>query len=105
MTRPGREPMDEHAIRELLGKVRAGRLSRRAFIATMAGVGVGASLAGEMLVRAGVARAQQRFAFTPTKRGGGGHLKVLAWDAPVLLNPQIAVGLKDWNVCAAFYEP
>ncbi|HTG10480.1 MAG TPA: peptide ABC transporter substrate-binding protein, partial [Candidatus Eisenbacteria bacterium] len=61
----------------------------------MVGFGLAAPLAGQLL--AGAAQAQTRPAFTPTKRGGGGQLKVLSWDAPVLLNPQIAVGLKDWN--------
>jgi hypothetical protein len=31
-----------------------------------------------MLASAGVAQAQTRPGFTPTKRGGGGHLKTLA---------------------------
>jgi peptide/nickel transport system substrate-binding protein len=41
----------------------------------------------------------------PTKRGGGGALRALSWDAPSLLNPILALGLKDWNACAIFYEP
>src|SRR5882672_8206256 len=96
--------MNEHAIRALLGEVRAGRVSRRAFVRSMVGLGVAAPLASRMLAGAGLAHAQARPAFSPAKRGGGGHLKTLAWDAPVLLNPQIAVGLKDWNASAIFYE-
>ena len=97
--------MSEHDIRGLLADVRSGRLSRRDFVRAMAGLGLTASLAGQMLASAGVALAQPRPASAPAKRGGGGQIKILAWDAPVLLNPQIAVGLKDWNASAIFYEP
>ena len=96
--------MNEHGIRELLADVRTGRMSRRAFVRAMVAFGLTAPLAGQMLAGAGVAQAQTRPAFSPSKRGGGGHLQTLSWDAPVLLNPQIAVGLKDWNACAIFYE-
>ena len=96
--------MNEHGIRELLADVRTGRMSRRAFVRAMVAFGLTAPLAGQMLASTGVAQAQTRPAFSPSKRGGGGHLQTLSWDAPVLLNPQIAVGLKDWNACAIFYE-
>jgi peptide/nickel transport system substrate-binding protein len=96
--------MNEHGIRELLADVRAGRMTRRGFVRAMVACGLTAPLAGQMLAAAGVAQAQARPAFSPSKRGGGGHLQTLSWDAPVLLNPQIAVGLKDWNACAIFYE-
>jgi peptide/nickel transport system substrate-binding protein len=96
--------MNEHGIRELLADVRAGRMTRRGFVRAMVGFGLTAPLAGQMLAAAGVAQAQTRPALSPSKRGGGGHLQTLSWDAPVLLNPQIAVGLKDWNACAIFYE-
>ncbi len=46
--------MNEHEIRELLGDVRAGRLSRRAFVRAMVGLGLTAPLAGQMLAGAGV---------------------------------------------------
>jgi peptide/nickel transport system substrate-binding protein len=96
--------MNEHGILELLADVRAGRMTRRGFVRAMVACGLTAPLAGQMLAAAGVAQAQARPAFSPSKRGGGGHLQTLSWDAPVLLNPQIAVGLKDWNACAIFYE-
>jgi peptide/nickel transport system substrate-binding protein len=96
--------MNEHGIRELLADVRAGRMTRRGFVRAMVACGLTAPLTGQMLAAAGVAQAQTRPAFSPSKRGGGGHLQTLSWDAPVLLNPQIAVGLKDWNACAIFYE-
>jgi len=97
--------VDEHEIRELLGNVYAGRLSRRAFVRTMVGLGLTVPLASELLASAGVAQAQTRAIATPAKRGGGGPLKALWWDAPNMLNPLLAVGLKDWNACSLFYEP
>jgi peptide/nickel transport system substrate-binding protein len=97
--------VDEHEIRELLGDVYAGRLSRRAFVRTMVGLGLTVPLASELLASAGVAQAQTRAIATAAKRGGGGPLRALWWDAPNMLNPLLAVGLKDWNASSLFYEP
>ena len=96
--------MDEHAIRELLVEVRAGRLARRSFIQTMAGWGLVGALATHLLATVGGAQAEGRALSTPSKRGGGGHFKALWWDAPNLLNPLLAVGLKDRSASAVFYE-
>ncbi|HET8625931.1 MAG TPA: peptide ABC transporter substrate-binding protein [Thermomicrobiales bacterium] len=41
----------------------------------------------------------------PTKRGGGGTLKMLQWQAPTILNPHLSSGTKDDLVCAIVYEP
>jgi peptide/nickel transport system substrate-binding protein len=98
--------MDEHSLKELISHVKAGRLSRRAFVATMIGLGLTAPLASQMLAAAGVAHAQPKTpAFTPTKRGGGGLLKTLWWQAPTLLNPHFATGTKDQEASRIFYEP
>jgi peptide/nickel transport system substrate-binding protein len=97
--------MDEHALREMLKDVKAGRLSRRAFVQTMIGLGVTAPLASQMLASVGVAQAQTRGAYAPTKRGGGGPLRVLWWQSPTLLNPHFAVGTKDQDGSRIFYEP
>jgi peptide/nickel transport system substrate-binding protein len=97
--------MDEQALHGLLNDVKAGRLSRRAFVQTMVGLGLTAPLAGQMLASAGLAQAQSRSAFTPTKRGGGGMVKVLWWQAPTLLNPHFATGTKDQDGSRIFYEP
>jgi len=97
--------MSEHEIRGLLDDVNAGRLSRRAFVRLLVGSGVSAFLASQILTEAGIAHAQARPTAKPAKRGGGGQLKALWWDAPNMLNPILAVGLKDWNACAVFYEP
>ncbi len=97
--------MDEREIRELLGQVKAGRLSRRAFTQTMVGLGLTAPMASRMLASAGIARAETRPAFTPTRRGGGGRLRVLWWQAPTLLNGHFATGTKDQDASRPVYEP
>ena len=97
--------MDEHGLRALVGQVNAGRLSRRRFVQLMVGLGLTAPMAAQMLAAAGVAEAQMKWASNPTKRGGGGLLKTLWWQAPTLLNPHFAVGTKDQDASRIFYEP
>ncbi|MBC7637466.1 MAG: peptide ABC transporter substrate-binding protein, partial [Acetobacteraceae bacterium] len=53
----------------------------------------------------GVAMAQPAAAYKPTKRGGGGALKLLWWQGPTLLNPHFATGTKDQDGSRVFYEP
>src|ERR1700730_18433714 len=87
--------MDHHPTHELIAQVKADRLDRRAFVQTLVGLGLTAPLAAQMLASAGVAHAQTKApAFNPTKRGGGGLLKTLWWQAPTLLNPHFATGTK-----------
>src|SRR5829696_2619851 len=97
--------MDERDLRGLLDKVKAGRMSRRAFVQRMAVVGLTAPFANQLLALSGVAMAQSRPTYKPTKRGGGGLLKVLWWQGPTLLNPHFAVGTKDQDGSRLFYEP
>jgi peptide/nickel transport system substrate-binding protein len=97
--------MEEREIRELIGQVKAGRLSRRGFVQMMVGLGLTAPLAGQMLASAGIAQAQPKTAYKPTKRGGGGPLKALWWQGATLLNPHFAVGTKDQDGSRIFYEP
>jgi peptide/nickel transport system substrate-binding protein len=98
--------MDEHGLRALLLDVRAGRVSRRRFLRTMIGLGLTAPMAAQMLASAGAAAAQTSApAFTPTRRGGGGSLKMLYWQAPTILNPHLNTGVKDIHAARIFYEP
>ena len=97
--------MNEHDLRRLIGKVKAGRLSRRGFVQRMVGLGLTAPLASQMLAYSGIALAQGKSAYTPTKRGGGGPLKLLWWQGATLLNPHFAVGTKDQEGSRIFYEP
>ena len=97
--------MEERELRALVGQVKAGTLSRRRFVRTMVGLGLTAPMAAQMLASAGIAQAQAKWTFTPTKRGGGGLVKALWWQAPTLLNPHFANGTKDQDACRIFYEP
>jgi peptide/nickel transport system substrate-binding protein len=98
--------MDEQALREMIGRVQRGQLSRRRFVEIMVGLGLTAPMAIGMLSSGGVATAQTRDnGFNPTKRGGGGDLRVLMWDAPTLLHPHFGRGLRDVTASRLFYEP
>jgi peptide/nickel transport system substrate-binding protein len=97
--------MEERELRALVNQVKAGILSRRRFVGMMVGLGLTAPMAAQMLTSAGVAQAQTKWTFNPTKRGGGGLVKTLWWQAPTLLNPHFANGTKDQDACRIFYEP
>jgi peptide/nickel transport system substrate-binding protein len=98
--------MDESDLRQLIEQVRVGRLDRRRFVQAMVALGLTAPMAAQMLAATGIAHAQPKApSFTPTKRGGGGQLRVLWWQAPTLLNPHFATGTKDQDASRIFYEP
>ncbi|MGH7225844.1 MAG: ABC transporter substrate-binding protein, partial [Gemmataceae bacterium] len=97
--------MNEQDIRNMITEVKAGRLSRRAFVQRMIAVGLTAPMAGLMLSHSGAAMAATAIPYKPTKAGGGGPLKLLFWQAPTLLNPHFAVGTKDQEASRIFYEP
>src|SRR6516225_7546103 len=97
--------MTERELRRLIASVKAGRLSRRALVLKMVGLGLTAPLASQLLAHAGLAQTAPHTDYKPTKAGGGGALKTLFWQSPTLLNPHFAVGLKDSEGCRIFYEP
>jgi peptide/nickel transport system substrate-binding protein len=97
--------MQERELRALVEQVREGRLPRRSFIQQMVSLGLTAPMASMMLMGAGVAQAQTTIPYKGTKRGGGGPLKLLYWQAPVHLNPHYAGGTKDQDASRIFYEP
>jgi peptide/nickel transport system substrate-binding protein len=97
--------MDEQQLRAWIANVKSGRLSRRRFLRMVAGVGITAPMAAQLLALSGVAMAQAPAAYKPTRRGGGGPLKVLWWQGATLLNPHFAVGTKDQEASRIFYEP
>jgi peptide/nickel transport system substrate-binding protein len=97
--------MKEPELRDLIANVKAGRLSRRAFVQRMIAVGLTAPIAGMMLSQSGVAMAETAISYKPTKAGGGGALKLLYWQAATLLNPHFAIGTKDQEGSRIFYEP
>jgi peptide/nickel transport system substrate-binding protein len=97
--------MQEQALRKLIEDVREGRLPRRGFIQQLVGLGLTAPMASMLLMHAGVVSAQTTAAYKPTKRGGGGVLKVLWWQGATLLQPHFAQGTKDQEGSRIFYEP
>jgi peptide/nickel transport system substrate-binding protein len=97
--------MHEQEIRSLIEQVRDGSLPRRGFIGRMAALGLTAPMAGTLLLNAGVAQAQTTLPYKPTKRGGGGTLKMIYWQGAVHLNPHYAGGTKDQDASRIFYEP
>jgi peptide/nickel transport system substrate-binding protein len=92
-------------LRTMIDGVKDGRMDRRAFIQRMIGLGLTAPMATQLLAIGGVAMAQSPSAYKPTKRGGGGPLKLLWWQGPTLLNPHFATGTKDQDGSRVFYEP
>ncbi|PON14545.1 hypothetical protein C2W62_28490 [Candidatus Entotheonella serta] len=98
--------LDEKALREWIGSVARGETSRRDFLRTMAVLRVSGPLASSLI--APYAGAQTNSAaddFVPTKRGGGGKLKLLWWQAPTTLNVHFASGGKDYDASRVVYEP
>ena len=101
--------MKEQDLRNMIEDVRSGRMNRRSFVKVLAGLGIAAPTATMLLGHSGVAMAQTvtqiASTYKATKRGGGGALKVLWWQAPTLLNPHFATGTKDQDGSRIFYEP
>ena len=99
--------MDELELRSLIGRVKRGALRRREFIRILGAAGLSLPIAAQLLMHAGVAGADagKRMAYAPTRRGGGGVLKLLMWQGPTLLNPHFASGVKDIYGCRLFYQP
>jgi len=95
--------MQEEVLRALVEDVRTGREDRRAFVARLAALGISAPLASLLLASTGVAQTQPA-PYKPTRRGGGGPLKLLFWQGPTLLNPHFGIGAKDQEGSALFYE-
>ena len=92
-------------LRSMIDGVKDGRMDRRAFVQRMIGLGLTAPMATQLLAIGGVAMAQSPSPYKPTKRGGGGPLKLLWWQGPTLLNPHFATGTKDQDASRIFYEP
>src|SRR6266436_2655189 len=101
--------LEEHELREWVQRVATGEASRRQFIRTMLGLGLSGPLLADLLAPAAPAAAQDTPgaspALTPTRRGGGGKLRLLWYDAPMILNPHFASGAKDQEASRIVYEP
>src|SRR6266446_2546209 len=97
--------MKEAELRDLLGAVKDGRVSRRALVAKLVALGLTAPFANLLLARSGLAQVSTAAEYKPTRAGGGRALRTLFWQGPTLLNPHFAVGAKDSEGCRIFYEP
>jgi len=97
--------MNERQLRSLIARVGRGTLPRRAFVQRLATFGIGAPAAWALLADAGIAQPSTDPPYRPTRRGGGGPLKLLLWQGPTSLNPHFATGTKDNLGACLFYEP
>jgi peptide/nickel transport system substrate-binding protein len=99
--------MTEDDLRQMIGRVKRGTLSRRGFVRRLAAFGLTAPMATQLLALSGIspASAQSVPAYRPGRRGGGGPLRILYWQASTLLNPHFAVGTTNQDASRVFYEP
>ena len=92
-------------LRRWIDQVHAGRLPRRDFLLRLAALGLAPPVAALLLGQAARAQGSAPFVYKPTRRGGGGVLRILLWQGPTQLNPHFATGTKDADGARVFYEP
>jgi peptide/nickel transport system substrate-binding protein len=100
--------LDEAALRAWVDRVAHGMAERRAFLQYMLGLGLSGPFLSQLLAPYAPAQAQPSqsvAAFVPTKRGGGGRLRLLWWQAPTILNTHLASGTKDLDASRVVCEP
>jgi peptide/nickel transport system substrate-binding protein len=89
-------------------RVVEGKFSRRRFVQTLLGLGLTGPFIANLLAAAAPALASTQTGqppFHPHRRGGGGRLRLLWWQAPTILNAHLAVGVKDADASRVVYEP
>ncbi len=96
--------IDAAGLRRWVAQVHAGRLPRRDFVLRLAALGLAPPMAWVLLGDSAQAQAASPFVYKPTRRGGGGVLRVLLWQGPTQLNPHFATGTKDADGARVFYE-
>ena len=92
-------------LRTMIDEVKDGRMDRRAFIQRMIALASPRPWPPRFSPSAASPWPQSPSPYKPTKRGGGGPLKLLWWQGPTLLNPHFATGTKDQDGSRLFYEP
>jgi peptide/nickel transport system substrate-binding protein len=101
--------LEEHELRTWVRQVATGQANRRDFIRSMLGLGLAGPLIAEMLATPLPARSQEtrevQQTFIPTRRGGGGTLRLLSWVAPTILNPHFAPDIPDHEASRVVYDP
>jgi peptide/nickel transport system substrate-binding protein len=102
-------PIAGPELRQWVGRVVEGKASRRQFVRTMLGLGLSAPFVAHLLSAYAPAAAQGArvtpSAFTPSKRGGGGKLRLLWWQAPTIANVHLSTGTKDYDASRVVHEP
>jgi peptide/nickel transport system substrate-binding protein len=82
------------------------QLPRRQALQQLLALGLTLPMAHAVLAQAAPgAPAPATPAYAPTRRGGGGALKLLFWQGPTQLNPHFATGTKDADAARVFFEP
>jgi len=81
------------------------RLPRREALRRLLALGLTLPMAHAVLAQTGAATAPAAVPYAPSRRGGGGTLKILSWQGPTQLNPHFATGTKDADAARIFFEP
>jgi peptide/nickel transport system substrate-binding protein len=118
--------MPDWSVEELVDDYKRGDVNRRQFVRILLSAGVGMPVISALLAACGGQQTGQRggtsavatpgsgvatsapaaaSTFTPTRRGGGGTVKILYWQAVSILNPTLSSGTKDVDGSRIFYEP
>ena len=93
--------LDGVALREWVHCIVHGMADRRAFLRYMMGLGLSGPFLSHLLAPSTPAQTQTPgpvAGFVPTKRGGGGKLRLLWWQAPTILNTHLASGTSPFKV-------
>jgi peptide/nickel transport system substrate-binding protein len=101
--------IEDTDLRQWVRRVAEGKASRRHFLRTMLGLGLSGPFVAHLLATYAPAATPSgrtaAAAVTPTKRGGGGRLRLLWWQAPTILNAHLAAGQKDSDASRLVCEP
>ena len=81
------------------------RLPRREALRRLLALGLTLPMAHAVLAQTGAGPAPAAVPYAPSRRGGGGTLKILSWQGPTQLNPHFATGTKDADAARIFFEP
>ena len=86
--------MGRDELREIVTLGTTGRLSRREVLARLAMLGLSSNAIASALAGAELQPVQ---AAMTGRRGDNGVLKLLYWQAPTIVNPHLAQGVKDYH--------
>jgi peptide/nickel transport system substrate-binding protein len=104
----GTGPLNRPGAADALSDLSAlAALPRRQALAQLVAWGLTLPMAHAVLAQSGSAPPVPSVSppYAPTRRGGGGVLRLLFWQGPTQLNPHFATGTKDADAARIFYEP